>query len=68
MVGDEVLILVLYVDDMLFIGALELIEDCKRNFVEEFDMKDIGLTHQIRIMNRYMYSNYGQKMSICISS
>ena len=62
-VGEEVIILVLYVDDMLLTGALELIEDCKRNLAEEFEMKDIGLMHQIKIVNRNMYSNFGPKMN-----
>ena len=31
MVGGEILFLVLYVDDLFLIGALGLIEDCKRD-------------------------------------
>ena len=44
-VGGEILILVLYVDDMFLIGTLRLIEDCKRDLVEEFEMNDLGLMH-----------------------
>ena len=39
--GDPI-ILVLYVDDLLLIGSLGLIEDCKRNLATKFDMKDMG--------------------------
>ena len=45
MVGAEVLILVIYVDDLVLIGTLGLIEDCKRDLVEELKMKDLGLMH-----------------------
>ena len=44
-VGGEVIILVLYVDDLFLIGSLGLIEDCKRNLAKEFKMKDLGLMH-----------------------
>ena len=43
MVGCEILIFVLYVDDLFLIGSLRLIVDCKRNLAEEFEMKDLGL-------------------------
>eukprot|EP00253_Pinus_taeda_P027528 PITA_27528 len=45
MVGGELLILVLYVNDLFFTGSSGLIEDCKRNLVVEFEMKDLGLMH-----------------------
>ena len=38
-VGGEILILVLYVDDLFLTGSLRLIVDCKRNLAEEFEMK-----------------------------
>lgn len=44
-VGDEPLILVLYVDDLFLIGSSRLIKDCKENLAAEFDMKDLGLMH-----------------------
>ena len=44
-VGDEPLILVLYVDDLFLIGSSRLIKDCKENLATEFDMKDLGLMH-----------------------
>eukprot|EP00253_Pinus_taeda_P012079 PITA_12079 len=33
----------LYVDDLFLIGSSGLIEDCKRNLVAKFDLKDLGL-------------------------
>ena len=44
-VGDEVFIIVLYVDDLLPISSLGLINDCKSNLVEEFGIKDLGFMH-----------------------
>ena len=32
-------------DDLFLIGSLGLIEDCKRDLAEEFEMKDLGLMH-----------------------
>ena len=46
-VGEEPLILVLYVDDLVITGAERLIEGCKRDLASEFEMKDIGLMHYI---------------------
>eukprot|EP00253_Pinus_taeda_P024674 PITA_24674 len=45
MIGEEPLILVLYVDDLVITGAERLIEHCKRDLATEFEMKDIGLMH-----------------------
>ncbi len=44
-IGEEPLILVLYVDDLIIIGAERLIEHCKRDLATKFEMKDIGLMH-----------------------
>ena len=44
-IGEEPFILVLYVDDMVIMGAERLIEHCKRDLALEFEMKDIGLMH-----------------------
>ena len=41
-VGSEVLILVLYLDELFLTSAQGLIEDCKRD-LEEFKMKILGL-------------------------
>lgn len=44
-VGEDPLILVLYVDNLFITGAERLIECCKKDLVSEFEMKDIGLMH-----------------------
>ena len=45
MIGDDPLILVLYVDDLFITGSERLIAGCKRDLASEFEMKDIGLMH-----------------------
>jgi hypothetical protein len=45
MVGDDPLILVLYVDDLFITGEDRLIQHCKRDLASEFDMTDMGLMH-----------------------
>ena len=45
MVGGEILILVLYVDDLFLTGSLRFIVDCKKNLAEEFEMKDLRRMH-----------------------
>ena len=44
-VGDDPLILVLYVDDLFITGAKRLISGCKEDLSMEFEIKDIGLMH-----------------------
>jgi hypothetical protein len=44
-VDGEMLMLILYVDDLFIIVAEKLIEGCKRDLASEFDMKDIRLMH-----------------------
>ena len=44
-VGEDPLILVLYVDDLFITGADRLIQGCKQDLASEFEMKDIGLMH-----------------------
>eukprot|EP00253_Pinus_taeda_P023120 PITA_23120 len=44
-IGEEPLILVLYVDHLIITGAERLIEHCKRYLEAEFEMKYIGLMH-----------------------
>jgi len=44
-VGDDPLILVLYVDDLFIIGAKRLISGCNEDLAMEFEMRDIGLMH-----------------------
>jgi hypothetical protein len=44
-VGTDLLILVLYVDDLFLIGTKKLIAGCKADMATEFEMKDIGMMH-----------------------
>jgi len=44
-IGEEPLILVLYVDELVITSVERLIEHCKRDLAAEFEMKDIGLMH-----------------------
>jgi hypothetical protein len=44
-VGDESLILVLYVDDLFLTGSESLIVECKRALDFEFETKDLGMMH-----------------------
>jgi hypothetical protein len=45
MVGEDPLILLLYVDDPFIIGAKRLINNCKESLASKFEMTDIGLMH-----------------------
>eukprot|EP00253_Pinus_taeda_P028095 PITA_28095 len=45
MVVGAPLMLVLHVDSLFFTRSLGLIEDCKRDLVPKFKMKDMGLIH-----------------------
>jgi hypothetical protein len=42
-VGDECLILVLYVDDLFLTDSERLIDECKQELTYEFEMKDLGM-------------------------
>jgi hypothetical protein len=41
----DILIPVLYVDDLFLTGAKTLIAACKQDLAKEFEMKDLGLMH-----------------------
>jgi hypothetical protein len=43
--GDETLILILYMDDLLITSAEDLIVECKLGLTSKFEMSDIGLMH-----------------------
>ena len=48
LIGDHLIYLVLYVDDMLLIGNnKEIIQDVKTQLSSKFDMKDIGVANFI---------------------
>ena len=42
---DEIFTLLLYVDELFLIGNEKQIVECKKNLVEEFEMKYIGLMY-----------------------
>jgi hypothetical protein len=44
-VGEDPLILLLYVDDIFITGAERLISNCKESLASEFEMTDIRLMH-----------------------
>jgi hypothetical protein len=44
-VGEDPLILLLYVDDLFIIRAERLIDSCKESLSSKFEMTDIGLMH-----------------------
>ena len=44
-VEDEPIIQLLYVDDLFLTGNKKQIMESKKKLVEEFEMKDLGLTH-----------------------
>jgi hypothetical protein len=44
-IGEDTLILILYVDDLLITGVEDLIANCKLRVTLEFEMSDIGLMH-----------------------
>ena len=45
MVGDDTLILLLYVDDLFITGGERPIAACKKDLASEYEMTDIGLMH-----------------------
>lgn len=45
-IGNEIIILVIYVDDIIITGSeAHLIEEIKCNLCKAFDMTDLGLLH-----------------------
>lgn len=44
-VNNEIVIILLYVEDLLLTGVEGRIEECKKHLAVEFDMKDLGLVH-----------------------
>jgi len=44
-VNNDLVIILLYVDDLLLTGVEGRIEECKKQLATKFDMKDLGLMH-----------------------
>ena len=45
MVGEDPLIQVLYVDELIITGRYKIIVECKKYLASKFEMKDIELKH-----------------------
>ena len=45
MVGDDPLVLLLYVDDLFITGRERPIATCKKDLAAKYEMTDIGLMH-----------------------
>jgi hypothetical protein len=45
--NDDLVILLLYVDDLFLTGEENLIIECKKKLTTEFEMKDLGLMHYL---------------------
>jgi hypothetical protein len=43
--NDELVILLMYVDDLLLTGEEKIIIECKKKITAEFEVKDLGLMH-----------------------
>jgi hypothetical protein len=43
--GKDMIILILYVDELFITGAKHLIVECKQGLASDFEMSDIGLMH-----------------------
>jgi hypothetical protein len=56
LIGDYFMYLVLYMDDMLLIGNnTKIIQDLKTQLSSKFDMKDLGATNFILVMENKRY-------------
>jgi hypothetical protein len=45
--NDEIVILLLYVDDLFLTGEENIIIDCMKKLIAEFEMKELGLMHYL---------------------
>jgi hypothetical protein len=45
--NDEIVILLLYVDDLFLTREENIITDCKKKLVAKFEMKELGLMHYL---------------------
>jgi len=44
-VDNELVIVLLYVDDIFITGMVQRLQECKKMLATEFEMKDLGLMH-----------------------
>ena len=52
---DEIMILLLYVDDLFLTGEDKPINGCKKNLTTEFEMKDLGMMHYFLGLEVWQY-------------
>ena len=45
LIDGQLLIILLYVDDLILIGDEHIITSCKEDLAREFEIKDMGLIH-----------------------
>jgi hypothetical protein len=67
-VGEDPLILLLYVDDIFIIGVERLINNCKESLASEFEMNDIGLMHYffgLEVWQEPVHIFLGQGKYVC---
>ena len=55
--NDGIMILLLYVDDLFLTGKENLINECKKNIMTEFEMKDLVLMHYFLGIDVWQYPN-----------
>ena len=67
-VGEDPLILLLYVNDIFITGAKRLIRSCKESLASEFEMIDIGLMHyflELEVWQEPRHIFLGQGNYVC---
>ena len=52
-----IIILLLYVDDLFFIGEDNPVKECKKKLIAEFEMKDLGMMHYFLGLEVWQYPN-----------
>ena len=46
----NILIIIIYFDDLILTGDEQLIHSCKEDLSKEFEMKDMGLLHYFLVL------------------
>jgi hypothetical protein len=67
-VGEDPLILLLYVNDIFITGAKRLIRSCKESLASELEMTDIGLMHyflELEVWQEPRHIFLGQGNYVC---
>jgi hypothetical protein len=61
-VEGKILIIVIYVDDLIYTGDEHLIHSCKDDLAKEFEMKDLGLIHYF--LGLEIWKRYGELFGV----